>query len=321
MLIENQKTYKGSDAENIFFRPTFCGNSAEQLGIRVLYNMPIPTTIQIWDHLDPVLRPFESKWGGYCKNTKSQKTITMHKIKAENSFSADDYLSMVLEKITADASVNLGDLTGTELEKAETELFRQAIAEGVRATMWIGDTDGSISTLSSFNGFFHALSQMKDSISYTALTDPDAIPSALEMFKGCWDMASAQLKAIRSEGQLAFFVSSNVYNAYLDELEQKGTDSAYQNLIGGHQQLCYHGIPVVEIPLTQYNESQESFTTFCLLTDRRNLVLALNTADMPENEVRMWYNPDEMENRQRATFLVGADVIDSSLISLYYSEF
>ena len=58
-----------------------------------------------------------------------------------------------------------------------------------------------------------------------------------------------------------------------------------------------------------------------MLTDRRNLVLDLNTADMPENEVRMWYNPDEMETRQRACFLVGADVIDQKLVSIYYSKF
>ena len=43
--------------------------------------------------------------------------------------------------------------------------------------------------------------------------------------------------------------------------------------------------------------------SFGMLTDRRNLVLAVNTADMPGNEVRMWYNPDEMENRQRAVFM------------------
>ena len=73
------------------------------------------------------------------------------------------------------------------------------------------------------------------------------------------------------------------------------------------------------MPLSNYDKN--GFTTFCLLTDRRNLVLALNTADMPENEVRMWYNPDEMENRQRAVFLAGADIIDTQLVSVYYSEY
>jgi len=28
----------------------------------------------------------------------------------------------------------------------------------------------------------------------------------------------------------------------------------------------------------------------------------------------MWYNPDEMENRQRASFLIGCEILDESLI-------
>lgn len=55
--------------------------------------------------------------------------------------------------------------------------------------------------------------------------------------------------------------------------------------------------------------------SFCILTDRRNLVLALNTNDSPEKEIRMWYNPDEMENRQRVVFLAGTTIADSNLLS------
>jgi hypothetical protein len=54
--------------------------------------------------------------------------------------------------------------------------------------------------------------------------------------------------------------------------------------------------------------------TFRILTDRRNFVLAVNTADYPGSEVRMWYNPDEMENRQRAVFMVGCEILDEQLL-------
>ena len=54
----------------------------------------------------------------------------------------------------------------------------------------------------------------------------------------------------------------------------------------------------------------------CILTDRRNLVLAVNTADYPGSEVRMWYNPDEMENRQRAIFMAGCEILDETLVVL-----
>ncbi len=319
MLIENPKTYRGTDLETIFFRPSFCGKNAEQLGIRVIYNMPMPTTVQVWSQPEYVLQPFESGWNGGANATKYQKTIQMTKVKAETRFSADDYFSMIFEKITNRGDVNMEDLTGTELEKAETELFRQAIAESVRSAMWLGDTDGAISDITLFNGFLANIKSVLDQVPHQAIDSAEQAPSAIEMLKGCWDMATPELKSLRSEGELVYFVSSDVYNGYIEYLDQKGVDSAYNDLINGHTALCYHGIPVVEVPLGRYERNE--FSTFCLLTDRRNLVLALNTSDMPENEVRMWYNPDLMENRQRAVFLIGADFIDQQLLSLYYSNF
>lgn len=322
MLIENPKVYKGTEVETIFFRPSFCGDSANDLGIRVIYNMPMPTTVQVWSRPNNVLQAFSSGWNGGANATKLQKEIAMHKVKAETSFSAEDYFSMVFEKITGSSAVNMGDLTGTELEKAETELFRQAIAEGVRATMWLGDKDEEISSLKTFNGFFRSILNSFDGdeeVRATAIATSADMPTAMEMLHLCWKDANPELKALRSEGQLVYFVSSDIYNKYIEELDSKGTDSAYLDTINGHSTLCYHGILVVEVPLTIYETNK--FSSFCLLTDRRNMVLALNTADMPENEVRMWYNPDEMENRQRAVFLAGAEVIDQRLISLYYSEY
>ena len=318
MLIENPKTYKGTEVETIFFRPSFCGKSAEELGIRVLYNLPMPTTVQVWSKPDNVLQAFASGWSGGQNAAKQQKTINMHKVKAETAFSADDYFSMVFEKITGSAEVNMGDLTGTELEKAETELFRQAIAEGVRATMWLGDTDGEISSFTTFNGFLKGIREAID-------VEPDIVAdvitsghSAISAMQLAWNNATADLKALRSEGNLVYLVSSDIMNKYMEELDAKGTDSAYRESIDGRPTLLYHGIPVVEVPLGKYN--QRFATSFCILTDRRNFILALNTADMPENEVRMWYNPDEMENRQRAVFLAGTEILDLKLVSACISD-
>ena len=72
--------------------------------------------------------------------------------------------------------------------------------------------------------------------------------------------------------------------------------------------------------LGSYLGSTSLHKSFCLLTDRRNLVLAVNTADMPGNEVRMWYNPDEMENRQRAVFMAGSQILDTDLITYAYKQ-
>ena len=156
-LIENPKTYTGRDLETIFFRPMFTGENAEQLGIRMLYNMPVPTTIQMWSPKSDILQEYESGWRGGNSAIRQQKTIELFKVKAETGFTSADYFHQVFENIVGRADVNLDDLTGTELEQAETEMFRRAIAESVRVTMWIGDVEAA--RYNRFNGFLKQLIQ------------------------------------------------------------------------------------------------------------------------------------------------------------------
>lgn len=57
--IENPKNYTGRDLETIFFRPMLSGSDAVDLGIKILYNTPVPTTLQFW-----------KRAGTSCKNTR-----------------------------------------------------------------------------------------------------------------------------------------------------------------------------------------------------------------------------------------------------------
>jgi hypothetical protein len=291
----------------------FTGENAEQLGIRMLYNMPVPTTIQMWSPKSDILQEYESGWYGSTTSLKQQKTIELHKIKAEMGFSASDYFQQVYELITGRADVNLDDLTGTELEQAETEMFRAAIAESIRATMWIGDT--SAETYNKFDGFLIKLIQNSDvkHVDMSAIM-PDK-STALDIFGSLWLAAPAELKAMKSDGNLAFLVTTDVYDAYEQYLDSCGSDAAYNDLNSGRRELSYHGIKIIDmgishlLPVTNIPQRP-----IAMLTDRRNLVLAVNTADYPGSEVRMWYNPDEMQNRQRAIFMIGCEVLDESLV-------
>ena len=311
-LIENTKTYTGHDLETIFFRPMINGENAEQLGIRMLYNMPVPTTIQLWSPRTDILQEYEAGWRGGDAAERVQKTIEMQKVKAEVGFSASDYFQQVYEQIVARADVNLDDLTGTELEAAETEIFRAAIAESLRATMWIGDT--SASSYNKFDGFLKKILASSEINNASIKGTTPHKDSIIRILNSVWSVASPELKAMKGDGNLVFLVTSDVYDAYEQYLDSCGSDAAYNDLSAGRRELSYHGIKLIDmgvshlLPLTSFPE------TICLLTDRRNLVLAVNTADYPGSEVRMWYNPDAMENRQRAIFMVGCEVLDESLV-------
>ena len=316
-LIENPKTYTGRDLETIFFRPMFTGANAEELGIRVLYNMPVPTTIQLWSPQSTILKEYSGGWTGGDSANRMQKTIDMSKIKAEASFSAESYFQQVYELIVGRADVNLDDLTGTELEQAETEMFRKAIAENLRVLMWIGDK-GALK-YANINGFLTLAYTYADEtgVPVVDVAEAPSKDNILDIFKRMWQSASPELKALKSEGHLAFYVTSDVCDAYEEYLDSCGSDGAYTDLLSGRRELTYHGIKIVDMGISQYMPlPYNDQSTHCLLTDSRNLALAVNTADMPGSEVRMWYNPDEMENRQRATFLVGAEILDENLLVL-----
>ena len=311
-LIENTKTYTGNDLETIFFRPMLTGENAEQLGIRMLYNMPVPTTIQLWSPRADILQDYEAGWKGGDSAQRVQKTIEMQKVKAEVGFSASDYFQQVYEQIVGRADVNLDDLTGTELEAAETEMFRAAIAESLRVTMWIGDT--AATAYNKFDGFVKKIANSEDVQSVSVAEATPTKDNILSILNSMWTAATPELKAMKADGNLVFLVTSNVYDAYEQYLDSCGSDGAYNDLSNGRRELSYHGIKIIDMGISQFLTAARLPESLCMLTDRRNLVLAVNTADYPGSEVRMWYNPDAMENRQRAIFMVGCEVLDESLV-------
>lgn len=93
-LIENPKTYSGRELETIFFRPMLTGPDALDLGIKVMYNMPVPTTLNFWRRSGDILQPYGAGWNGSKAADRYQKSIDMSKVKAEIAYSAADYFSM-----------------------------------------------------------------------------------------------------------------------------------------------------------------------------------------------------------------------------------
>lgn len=330
--IEEVKYYEGRDLETIFFRPMLSGRSAEELGIKVLYNMPVPTTLHFWRQSSNILQSFDqSGWVGGSPADRFQKQIDLYKLKAEMGFSADDYFNQVYELITGRADVNMDDLTGTELEQAETELFRQAIAESIRATMWIGNTNrgGGSMPYQTFDGFVTRLTDDVCNSEQNDVQNDALIPHfaynksetdwAEKLLRKLWSESTDALREFKPQGELVYLVTSDVYAAYEESLDSVQLDSAYIAKQEGREALSFRGIPVIDIQVGNYlREVNDTFDSFAILTDRRNLALAVNTNDFPGTEVRMWYNPDEMQNRQRAIFMAGCDYLLPELITFAY---
>lgn len=323
--IEQPKAYSGSELENVFFRPMLSGPDANQLGIKIMYNTPLPTTLHFWKRGGDILQKYGTDgWKGSAAE-RTLKTIELAKVKAEVGYSAQDYFNMVYQVMTGMVDTTADDVSGTQLENAETTLFKQAIAESIRATMWLGDTSrvGPTAKFNTFDGFIKKIKAealtagtLLKSATIANFTDPDA---AENIFKNLINIAPNVLKEMKSQGNLVFLVTSDIYAKYEEALDSAVLDSAYIAKQDGRERLSFRGIPVIDIQVSGYLPEFTTLPqTFAILTDKRNLALAVNTADFPGTEVRMWYNPDQMENRQRAIFMAGCDFLMPELITFAY---
>ncbi len=322
-IISNPKTYQGQELTQTFFRPMLQGDSAEELGIRVIYNMPVPTTLNFWQRGTDALKPYSKGWNGGDETQRFQKSIKLSKVKAEMSYSAADYFSMVYEQIVSKGDVNLSDLSDTELESAETELFRRTIAESIRATMWLGDSERAFG----YNTFDGLLTRIKADIGGSsshipavAMLPMDVAGNGEKMLQALYEESSPQLRALKKEGQLVFFVTGDLYENYEASLLEGELDSVRSAKINGISKLYFRGIEVVNMGVDSYLEELiELPQSWAILSDRRNLALAVNTIDFPGSQISMWYNEDELENRQRAIFMAGCDYLLPELVVAAHS--
>lgn len=325
-IIANPKDYKGKELESIFFRPLLTGPDAMDLGIRIMYNMPVPTKLNFWKRAEDVLKKYAKGWEGGGIADKYQKEIILSKVKAEMGYSAEDYFGMIYEMITNDPSVNLDDLSGTQLEAAETALFRSCIAESIRATMWLGDTTRAAG-FNTFDGFFKRIladvgsddNNVKRIGTDLDMTQADA---AEDVFAAMLRESPAALRALKGQNNLVFLATRDVCENYEDTLlSSPSLESVRSEKINGNTVMMFRGVPIKDIGIDQYDlpGTYKLPGSSVILTDSRNLALAVNTNAYPGSEARMWYNPDEMENRQRAIFMAGCDYLLPELISIAHS--
>jgi len=321
-IIANPKNYTGKELETIFFRPMLTGPSAQQLGFRILYNTPVPVTLNFWKRAVGILKKYQKGWQGGTIAEKYQKKINLDKVKAEMGYSATDYFGMIYELITNRSDVNLDDLKGTDLAKAEEELFRQALLESIRVEMWLGDkTRTDAQGFNSIDGLLGKLvadiGTGDNDIRQTTMVPMTGADAAEGLFKEQFRESPGILKQFKSD--LVYFVTDDVLYNYQDTLTSANLESARTAMINGIKQYYYDGIPVIPVGINDYLPQFTSAPqSFSILTPRQNLALAVNTKNFPGNEIRFWYNLDEMENRQRAIFMMGTEYLLPEVINIAY---
>jgi hypothetical protein len=215
---------------------------------------------------------------------KYSVSLEFGRTKHELSTPADEYFNEVMEK----AERPYDDFDSISIEQAECELLQKSLTTKIKHDFW--------------SRVIEKLDEYDPETWQYAHKEEDK--SIVTIFECLYSYTQEQTNILSfSKEDLGLFVSSDVYKQY--ELYLDNFVEFWRACIMS-KELAFRGIRLYDIGKTEQ--------PIAILTPKKNLVLALNIQDFPGCEVRMWYNPDDVKNRQRAVFAMEGRWVCSELV-------
>lgn len=141
---------------------------------------------------------------------------------------------------------------------------------------------------------------------------------AVATFKSMYRNASKEQRSIKPE--LRYYVTESMFFNYEDTLQSGGTEQARTQLVDGIERYTYNGIPILPMPIDTEiaSDFEGAYPHRAILSTPQNMALVVAVGTENFAETRMWFNPDENENRQRTQFEMGADFVLPELMTVAY---
>lgn len=160
----------------------------------------------------------------------------------------------------------------------------------------------------------------------TAVTAPTALAGgeSEDIFLALHIGADKVLKQLPAN-QKVFLVADLVLENYMTYLESLATERAHLQLENGQSVYTYRGIPIIGLGWDVHLDADFPHATGALwayphrviYTSIDNLVLGIDSANQ-FTETKMWYNPDEEENRFRSKLVMGVQFVHNKLTAVAY---
>jgi hypothetical protein len=147
------------------------------------------------------------------------------------------------------------------------------------------------------------------------LTTDEAKDTFISMYRN----STKELKALKNTGQLRYYVSESMHENYEDTLISGTTENARTKLIDGIDRYMINGIPIIPMGWDSIitDDFEGGYPHRAILTGGDNLVKVL-ASDGDFAETRLWFNPDENENRQRTQFQFGGGYKAPEYVTVAY---
>lgn len=248
---------------------------------------------------------------------------------------------------------DLYDITGSDLEIFYAIMIEESMVRTIWRAAWFGDTAVAAAAAGT-PGLVDAATNVKfydyidglwkqifagvtaTTINRVTITENAVTTSkanqlalaagaAVAYFKAVYEAADVRL---RSNPEAQMLVTRELFDNYLDYLEDKGVAYDIDIMQNGLKSLKYRGIQVVNMETVWGLDSREDFVNNTtdnvyylphriVFTDKFNIPIGtLNEDDF--SELRQWYNEDERKNKTTYGFTEDAKVLEEYMITVAY---
>jgi hypothetical protein len=259
------------------------------------------------------------------QSTNSNVTLTLCRLEVEHAQKAIALLSHIKSQLLK-KGINRADMTGTIFMEIVSEIVMQGIKRDFSTILWWGDTDnGGEGT----NGLCNGVWKYLDGHVGAALPTSQVTTYATSYIATLEDMlAKRSTELATADGQM-IYCSRSFAEAYAKELRASAGShtAAYADLQGGVQNLKFNGISLVvvnswDVDIATHGAALAAManglapaavaeTKCAIWTVANNITVG---TDFVAQDVDMWYNRDEKENRFRMLYSMGVAVKEPGMV-------
>ena len=323
-------TYGGANLNEIFYEPVFRSDDLMR-NYRVIPNVKHKMNVYTSAALTKIVEPYTTcssgnETGGF---NIDDKVITAGRCRVALSQCTDEFFGTYIEEMYRNG-VDVMNVEGTQLADAIVNRAVKGIASDVLRLAWGGD--GATASYDAFDGWMKLMGAdatvLAAQLQYSGATDP-AAPSqgdAIGLLRKAYDQAPAALQQVPASDK-KMFVTPELFNAYLANLEGSSADLAIVNTVDGYTRVSFRGVQVIamyewDTILTDLNPTifvdQSVAATgnasqgvcYCAT---ENLIIGSDVTD-PEGSFKVFYDDLEEKMFFRGYFKLGVQFLYPSLV-------
>tara|TARA_B100001175_G_scaffold39430_1_gene28771 strand:- start:777 stop:1784 length:1008 start_codon:yes stop_codon:yes gene_type:complete len=316
-------TYSGANLREIFYEPVFRSDDIMR-NYRVIPNVKHKMNVYTSAALTKIVEPYAgcsaSSQDPVVQFNIDDKVITAGRCRVALEQCTDEFFGTYIEEMYRNG-VDVMNVEGTQLGDAIVNRAVKGIASDVVRLAWGGDVAGAVTGYTAFDGWME-LMKAETVITFDGTAAAPTPADAMSLITNVYDGAAAALQQVPAS-EKKIFVTPQIYNAYMANLEGNGSSLAIANTVDGMPRVMFRGVEIVamyewDTILADTNpdlfvNGGANFTNGICYCAVENLIIGSDVTD-PEGSFKVFYDDLEEKMFFRGYFKLGVQYLYSSLV-------